>query len=84
MNPYTGHLTNDESLITSEHVPVPVHLRRAAIDKLAGGSEAHVSLTSGSALSRFAAEQREKAAGNRKAKSRRRNKQAKASRARNR
>jgi hypothetical protein len=84
MNPYTGHLTDDPALFTADHVPVPIHLRQAASDMLAGRSEAHVSLTSGGALSSFASEQRSKAADNRKARSRKRNKQAKASRARNR
>ena len=79
MDPNTGHLVaNAQQLpedVRGSYVPIPARLNRAARRKLDGRPEAHVSLTSGGALSQFAAQQR-------KAKAKR--KAAKASRARNR
>lgn len=79
MDPNTGHLVgNTQHLpehLRGDYVPVPEHLNRAARRKLAGKTEAYVSLTSGGALSRFAAQQR---------KAKRKAKAAKASRKRNR
>lgn len=71
MNPYTGHLlAMPREMSESEHKgimgelerqgyePVPPELERAAQRKLAGRSEAMVSLTSGGKLSRWAAGRR--------------------------
>lgn len=55
MNPYTGHLVNEEKMQemlrerwgNGDYEPVPPELERAANLKLAGKAEATVSLTSG-------------------------------------
>lgn len=66
MQPSTGHLvSNIEDLpesVRGDYVRVPAHLNRAARRKLDGKPEAYVSLTSGGALSQFAAQQRKRKA----------------------
>jgi hypothetical protein len=67
VNPYTGHLvaipTEKQQKMLREmfdrgYEPVPPELERAARKKLAGRSEATVSLTSGGKLARWAAGKR--------------------------
>lgn len=64
MDVNTGHLVSNLSLIEAKererYTPIPFHLRRAAQKKLAGRAEAHVSLTSGGALSKWAREKRQR------------------------
>lgn len=64
MNPGTGHLVRDLYMVPADlrggYEPVPPELQRAVARKLAGKSEATVSLTSGGKLSRWAAEKRKK------------------------
>ena len=86
MNPNTGHLVRGmsfaEHAMRGDYVPVPPELQRAADIKLRGFDEAHVSLTSGGKLSKFAAvHRREQRA---KADNRTKSKMARASRKRNR
>lgn len=73
MHPGTGHLVSvetpdsqsraerrqmEQELAKKGYEPVPKELERAAQKKLAGKSEAMVSLTSGGKLSRWAADRR--------------------------
>jgi len=67
MNVDSGHLVRQEKLQSDsfakhfpvkEYEPVPKKLQRAAELKLAGRDEAHVSLTSGGKLSKWAAGRR--------------------------
>lgn len=64
MNCDTGHLVTQEILEKMEELhrlqyeAIPAELEGAAIRKLHGEKEAHVSLTSGGKLSRFAAANR--------------------------
>lgn len=72
MNPDTGHLAtrsmitglfpSEEEAKAAGYEPVPGHLQKAATAKLAGRTEATVSLTSGGVLSRWAASKRKKKA----------------------
>ena len=83
MNCDTGHLVTQEMLdLMKEHerlayAAVPLELETAALLKLHGRSEAHVSLTSGGKLSKWASQTRQQ---NRK----QRRKMAKMSRKQNR
>jgi hypothetical protein len=63
MNPYDGHLINlsEEQDPPTGYVEVPEQLSRAAKRKLAGRNEAHVSLTSGGKLAKFASKKRKEA-----------------------
>lgn len=77
MNPYTGHLVKSLDMVPEikaiEYEPVPRELERAVQKKLAGKSEATVSLTSGGRLSKWAAGKRsERKAKNQMAKESRR------------
>lgn len=69
MHVETGHLVDMEKIVRegkardrtfeeAGYVPVPSWLNRAARKKLAGKAEAHVSLTSGGKLAKFAAQKR--------------------------
>lgn len=84
MNVNTGHLVRLEATaaILAGYKPLSPHLSLAANRKLAGQSEATVSLTSGGKLSRFAAECRR--AERTKRQNRANNKQAAVSRRKNR
>jgi len=84
MNADTGHLVRlaQGAAMPASYKPIPPHLSLAANRKLAGRSEATVSLTSGGKLSRFAALCRR--AERLKKRNRSNNKQAAASRRQNR
>lgn len=64
MNCNTGHLVTQEMIDAmdarhrGEYTPVPENLHHAAVAKLAGKQDAHVSLSSGGKLSKFAGETR--------------------------
>ena len=67
MNPNTGHLVDLDRNSTMSppldaYIDIPPELSRAARRKLAGKSEAMVSLTSGGKLSNWAKEKRKKKA----------------------
>ena len=69
MNPDTGHLVTAEmmeamrkagAVMIDGYQPLPFELERAAVLKLHGRQEAHVSLKSGGKLSMWAAKNRSK------------------------